>query len=310
MEYRSLGRTSLKVSKLGFGASPLGNVFGRTDTAETDRAVHSAIDQGINFFDVSPYYGVTLAEERLGGALLGRREQVVLATKCGRYGDKEFDFSRSRIRQEFEESLRRLKTDHVDLLQAHDIEFGSFDQIISETIPAMRELQAEGKVRFIGITGYPLKMLMEVARLSPVDTILSYCRYNLMTTEMDKILTPFVEQQGIGLINASPLAMGMLTQQGVPDWHPASSATQEAARRAVRLCTERGVDISTLALQFCLAHPYVSTTLVGMATVHEVETNLHALTSPLDRDLIQSIRKEIGDSYNSSWSSGKPENQD
>ena len=93
MEYGTLGRTGLEISKLGFGGSPLGNEFGETDPAEGERAVHCAIDLGINYFDVAPYYGRTLAETRLGDALAGRRNRVVLATKCGRYDLAGFDFS-------------------------------------------------------------------------------------------------------------------------------------------------------------------------------------------------------------------------
>src|ERR1700730_15846431 len=130
MEYRKLGGTGLEVSMLGFGASPLGNVFGTTDPTEGKRAVHLAIDRGINFFDVSPYYGLTLAEDRLGEALVGSRDKVVLATKCGRYGADHFDFSARRVTASIDESLKRLRTDYVDLLQAHDVEFGDVQQII------------------------------------------------------------------------------------------------------------------------------------------------------------------------------------
>src|SRR5215472_5119827 len=138
MQYRTLGHTQIKVSIAGFGASPLGNVFGPIDPTEGARAVHLAIDEGINFFDVSPYYGLTLAEERLGQALAGKRDQVIVATKCGRYGVDQFDFSAARVRLSVEESLRRLCTDQIDLFQAHDVEFGNVQQIVSETIPTMR----------------------------------------------------------------------------------------------------------------------------------------------------------------------------
>ena len=221
MKYRTLGRTGASVSVLGFGASPLGDVFGKTDAAERNRSVHHAIGQGINFFDVSPYYGKTLAEERLGEALDGKRQQVFLATKCGRYDDRSFDFSRQRIRQSIDESLARLRTEYVDLLQAHDVEFSDARQIAEETIPALREIQQEGKTRFIGITGYSLRVMTEIAEQAPVDTILSYCRYNLLSSDMDSMLTPFARAQGIGLINASPLHMGILTTNGAPAWHPA-----------------------------------------------------------------------------------------
>ena len=151
IETRILGRTSLRVSVVSFGASPLGNVFRLTDPAEGVAAVHFAIDRGINFFDVSPYYGMTVAESRLGEALEGYRDRVVLATKCGRYGDDEFDFSAPTVITRFEDSLRRLRTDHVDLLQAHDVEFGDVNQIVNETIPALRKLQQQGKARYVGI---------------------------------------------------------------------------------------------------------------------------------------------------------------
>ena len=196
MEYRKLGQTGFEVSVVGFGASPLGNVFRKTEPEDGKRAVHFAIDRGINFFDVSPYYGLTLAETRLGEALAGFRNKVVLATKCGRYGADEFDFSAKRITAGLEDSLRRLKTDHVDLLQAHDVEFGDVQQVIDETIPAMRRLQEQGKARAIGITGYPLKTLARIAQSVPVDTILTYCRYNLMITDMDHVLTPIAREHG------------------------------------------------------------------------------------------------------------------
>src|ERR1700691_5173748 len=110
MEYATLGRTGLRVSKLGFGGSPLGNEFGETDPAEGERAVHCAIDLGINYFDVAPYYGRTLAEKPLGAALAGRRDEGIPGTKCGRYDVNGFDFSAARIRSSIDESLQRLRT--------------------------------------------------------------------------------------------------------------------------------------------------------------------------------------------------------
>src|SRR3984957_596128 len=136
MNYRKLGKTDLNLSLIGFGGAALGGVFGNVDPGEGMRAVHLAVDSGINFFDTSPYYGTTLAETRLGAALLGRRDRVIIATKCGRYGTNEFDFSAKRVTASIDESLRRLQTDYVDLLQVHDLEFGDAQQIIEETIPA------------------------------------------------------------------------------------------------------------------------------------------------------------------------------
>lgn len=308
MEYRKLGRTDLHVSVLGFGASPLGDVYGAVDEGEARRAVHLAIDQGINFFDVSPYYGSTLAETRLGQFLRGKRGQVVLATKCGRYGTGLFDFSAQRITASVEESLRRLQTDYVDLLQAHDVEFGDVQQIIGETIPAMRQLQERGKARFIGITGYPLATLVRIAEAVSVDTILSYCRYNLMTTDMDNILTPIAREKEIGLINASPLNMGILTECGPPAWHPAPLEVRHAGARAAEFCRLRGKNISDLALRFALDHPFVSSTLVGMSTPTQVEKNLQLLQRVSDQALVHDVQALLAPVFNFVWQSGRPEN--
>jgi L-galactose dehydrogenase len=308
MPYRELGRTGLRVSVLGFGASPLGDVFGRTDPAESVAAAHYAIERGINLFDVSPYYGLTLAESRLGEALEGRRDKVVLATKCGRYGAEEFDFSARRITEGLEDSLRRLRTDHVDLLQAHDVEFAHADQIVEETLPALRRLQQQGKARFIGITGLSLKNLVAIAKRADVDTMISYCRYNLMVDDMDEVLTPFARERGIGIINASPLHMGVLTEHGPADWHPASQEVKDAGKRAVALCKARGVDAPELALSFCLKHPQVASTLVGMATREHVDANLKAMEFAAEPELLAEIRTIIAPAHNRVWASGLEEN--
>jgi L-galactose dehydrogenase len=307
-EYRKLGQTGLVVSVLGYGTSPLGNVYNDVDTREVTRAIHHAIESGINFFDSSPYYGLTLAEERLGQALLGKRQATVLATKCGRYGLADFDFSEKRVLASVDESLRRLKTDYLDLYQAHDVEFGDFDQIVNETVPALRKIQQQGKARFIGITGYPTNFLVRVAKQVPVDTILSYCHYNLMNTDLDEALTPFAKANGLGLINASALHMGILTPRGGPEWHPAPVAVRAAAKRATELCRSRGVDISRVAIRFCLDHPYVSTNLVGMSTVEEVKENLKLFRIQTDPELIKEIRATLGTALNCVWPSGKPQN--
>jgi L-galactose dehydrogenase len=308
MEYRKLGGTDLQVSLLGFGASPLGDVYGPTDPTEATRAVHLAIDCGINFFDVSPYYGVRVAEEKLGQALAGRRQRILLATKCGRYGVDNFDFSERRIRTSVEESLGRLRTDYVDLLQVHDVEFGDVRQIVEETVPAMRKIQAQGKARFIGITGYSLKTLARIAESVPVDTILTYCRYNLLITDMDHSLTPMAKQKNIGLINASGLHMGVLTESGPPAWHPAPPQVLEAGRTAAEICREHSTDIAKVALRFCFDHPYVSTTLVGMATRKQVEVNLDLLRMKTEQNLVQEIRAAIAPQVDYVWPSGRPEN--
>jgi L-galactose dehydrogenase len=309
MEYRKLGQTDLNLSIVGFGTATLGNVFGDIDAGEATRAVHFAIDSGINFFDSSPYYGTTLSETRLGEALAGRRERVILATKCGRYGFDDFDFSAKRVIASIDESLLRLHTDYIDLFQLHDVEFGDVQQIIHETLPALRQLQQQGKARYIGVTGYPPRLLRRIAEATPVDSILTYCHYNLLNTDMDGVLTAFARERGIGLINASGLCMGLLTEHGPPDWHPAPQQVRDAGKKAAEFCRLHGADLPEVALRFCLDHPYVSSTLIGMATTSQVETGLKLLQSSTDKALLAQVEAILAPVFNYVWPSGRPENQ-
>ena len=310
MNYRKLGKTDLNLSLIGFGGAALGGVFGNVDPGDGMRAVHLAVDSGINFFDTSPYYGTTLAETRLGAALLGRRDRVIIATKCGRYGTNEFDFSAKRVTASIDESLRRLQTNYVDLLQVHDLEFGDAQQIIEETIPALRRLQQQGKARYIGITGYPPKLLRRIAEAAPVDSILTYCHYNLMNTDMDEVLTNFARERGIGLINAAALHMGILTENGPAEWHPAPQEVRDAGKNAAEFCRSHGVDIADVAMRFSLNHPYVSSTLVGMANTRQVEASMELLRNSTDPELLRQVEAILSPVFNHVWPSGRAENQD
>ncbi len=308
MEQRTLGGTGLSVSVLGFGAAPLGNEYGNVEASEGERAVHAAIDAGINFFDTSPYYGRTLSEERLGKALMGRRDRVVLSTKCGRYDFAGFDFSAARVSASIDESLRRLRTDFLDIFIAHDIEFGDVNQVIDETIPTMRELQKQGKARSIGISGLPVKLLRRVALAAKVDLVLSYCHYNLMIRDLDTVLVPDLEANDIGLINASALHMGMLTHEGPPPWHPAPQSIKDAARQVVALCEQKGMDPAVIGLSFALQHRYISSTLVGIANTAQLNDNLRALSTKPDPALLKEIDDLIAPVRDHTWPSGRPEN--
>ena len=313
MNYRMLGETGLRVSVVGFGAASLGEEYGDIDSAEGERAVHHAIDRGINYFDVAPYYGGTLAETRLGRALVGKRSSIILATKVGRYkeGDGErFDFSAAGIRRFVEESLRRLKTDYIDVYQAHDIEFVSREQIIQEALPAMYRLKEEGKVRYVGITAYPLHLLKDVAERAEVDTILTYCRYNLLDNSLDQVLTPLAGEKGIGLINASPLNMRALTDLGAPVWHPAPKKVLDAVEQAAQCCRSHGRDIAAIAMQFALAYESVGTTLVGMSKMRHVDRNLEMLDVNLDNSLLEQVLDILAPVANICWQEGIRENCD
>jgi L-galactose dehydrogenase len=305
MIYSTLGRTPLQVSRIGFGAATLGDEYGRLDPAEGRRAVNRAIDRGINFFDVSPYYGRTLAESRLGEYLRGRRHGVVLATKVGRY-DRDppdgFDFSAARVVSSVEQSLQRLCTDVIDLFLAHDIEFAPPGVVVGETLPAMRRLQEAGKVRHIGITGYPLEVLRRVMDDFEVDAILSYCHFSLLNTRLGS-LAESARARGTGVINASPLHMGALTDAGPPSWHPAPAPVLRAAREAASFCRSRGVDLADLALRFALRGP-ADVTLVGLSSELEVDRCIAALERDGGEEMLAAVQSILAPVANIEWAVG------
>ncbi len=304
LEKRSLGRTGLTVSALGFGASPLGGVFGRVDEAEGIRAVHYAIDEGINLFDVSPYYGLTRAESVLGRALVGRRQQVILATKAGRITENHFDFSKAGIKRSVEESLRRLHTDYVDILQAHDIEFGAPSQVFGEAYEALQELKQEGKCRFIGMTAYPLSVLKAAISHCQLDVIISYGHFCLYNTLLVSDLAPLARQKGTGIINASPTGMGLLTPKELPEWHPAPAALAAACKRAVAECAADGVKAVDVALQYVYRQRSIPTTLVGMSKISHVRQNVEAVCRPLDGAVLQRVKEVLQPMRDAVWPSG------
>jgi L-galactose dehydrogenase len=302
MQYRTLGKTGLSVSILGFGGSPLGSVFRPVEPGEAIRTVRSAIDGGINFFDTSPFYGRTRAESVLGMALAGvRRDRFYLATKVGRYDENEFEFSAERVTRSLDESLERLKVEYVDLIQCHDIEYADLDQIVDETIPALRKIQASGKARFIGITGYPLKIFPYVLSKAEVDCVLTYCHYSLNNTSL-RTLFPTLAESGVGIINAAALSMGLLTNEGPPAWHPAPHEIWSVCKRAAEFCRERGKDIAELALQFAFTEPSICTTLVGMASIDELKRNLKIVDTPPDRGLLGEVQQILAPIRNQTWS--------
>lgn len=310
MEYRSLGKTGLRVSKLAFGGSSLGSVFRSVAEEEGIRAVHTALDHGINLIDTAPYYGATKAEAVLGRALRGvPRDRFLLATKVARFGPetRDFDFSAARVVSSIEESLGRLGVDHFDFLQVHDMEFGNIDQIVGETIPALREAQRQGKARFVGITGLPVRLFREVMDRVEVDQIQSYCHYCLNDTALADAL-PYLKEKQVGIFNSAPLAMRLLTQEGPPSWHPAPSAVTAKCAEAAAYCASQGADLGKLALQFSVAHPGIHTTIVGTASPDRILENIRQIAEPPDPDLLSKVLEILKPIHNVTWPSGRPEN--
>lgn len=310
MEYRALGKTGLQVSALSFGGSPLGSVFGEVSQEQANAAVRGALDAGINLFDTSPLYGETRSETVLGNALTGvPRDQYLLSTKCGRYTFTEFDFSPERVVRSVEESLIRLKTDHIDLLFCHDIEFVDIRPVIEETLPALRKVQEQGKIRFLGVSGFPLKIFPTVLAEVELDVVLAYCHYTLQNQRLMKLL-PLLREKGVGVISASPFAMGVLTNRDLPEWHPAPPHVRQVAREAYVYAKGRGIELPDLALQFALANRELDTILTGISSEQELQRNLQAMASSIDAETLAGVLEILEPIRDFVWESGLPENNE
>lgn len=307
MEYREIGRTGMKVSALSFGASSLGSVFRDTKESEAIAAVHTAVEMGMNFIDVSPYYGHYKAETVLGKALREiPRDRYYLSTKVGRYGKdgvNTWDYSGRRATESVYESMERLGGEHIDLINVHDIEFADLHQVVEETLPALVELREKGVVGHVGITDLQLENLQWVvdhAAPGTVESILNFCHFTLNDDKLLDFLDYF-ENRGIGVINASPLSMGLLSQRGVPAWHPAPASLVEACRRAVEHCSAKGYPIEKLAMQFSVSEPRIATTLFSSANPANVAKNIAYVSEQPDMELVSEVKRIIGDQQRVSW---------
>ena len=219
MQTRLLGTTGMRLPILGFGASSLGQEFRKVSLEEALRSVHVALECGLNFIDTSPFYGRGMSEVLLGIALREvPRSSYLLCTKLGRYDLQHFDFSAHRVAESVDVSLHRLGTDHLDIVLCHDIEFVPMQQIVDETLPALRRAQKQGKVRFVGISGYPQKIFRFVADQAELDCVLSYNQYTLQNTRFAEESIPYLQERGVGIMNAGPFSARLLTNAPLPAW--------------------------------------------------------------------------------------------
>ena len=308
MIYNEIGKTGMRVSNLGFGASSLGGVFRGIKEDEAIKAVFTAVENGINFIDVSPYYGHLKAETVLGKALKDiPRDKYYISTKVGRYGKdgvNTWDYSAKRAKESVYESMERLNVDHIDLINVHDVEFTDLSQVAEETLPALVELREKGVVSHVGITDLQpenLKWLVENTPEGTIESILNFCHYCLNDDLLLDYLD-FFEERVIGIINASPLSMGLLSQRGTPDWHPAPEPLKEACARAAAYCTEQGYPIEKLAVQYSTSlNPRIATTLFSSANPENVLKNISYVDEPVDLEMVAKVREIIGDQIRVRW---------
>ncbi len=310
MLYRELGRTGLSLPVIGFGASSLGQEFRSIDLNEAMRSVHVALDCGINFIDTSPFYGRGMSEVLLGVALRGvPRNRYLLGTKLGRYTSTHFDFSARRVVESVDTSLLRMGVEHLDICLCHDIEFVDMSQIVEETLPALRQVQQQGKVRFVGVSGYPMKMFRYVLDRTTLDVVLSYNHYTLQNT-MFADLAPYLKQKGVGMMNAAPFSARLLTTGPLPAWHKATPEVRATARRAAEHCQAQGVDIAQLAVQFSVRNPDMTTCVTGTANPARVKQWAEWSDQPIDEKLLAEVQEILKPIHNWHYTEGRPENND
>lgn len=310
MERRVLGKTGAAVSKLSFGASSLGQEFRNVDLNQAIHCVHVALDHGMNFIDTSPYYGRGLSECLLGKVLPEiSRDSYYLCTKLGRYAPQHFDFSARRVLESIDISLERMRVEHLDMIVCHDIEFVDIRQIIEETLPTLRKIQQSGKVRWVGISGYPMKIFREVLAQTDLDFVLSYNHYTLQNTMLEE-LAPWLHKRGVGILNAAPFSARLLADAPLPVWHKAPAHVREVRQEVLDYCRQQGWELAKLALQFSVANPNFASCIAGSADPERVAQWCRWVDEPADQEAIAELQRRLEPIHNWFYCEGRPENND
>ena len=302
MQYRTLGRTGIKVSPYALGALALGTYIGNTDTGDSVRIIHQALDAGINVIDTADAYGES--EVVVGQALKGRRDDVVIATKFSRpAGDdpNQQGASRRWIMTAVENSLRRLQTDHIDLYQVHRPDP---DTDIEETLSALSDLIHSGKVRAVGTSALPPSDMVEAQWVAERRGLERFRTdqppYSILSRGIEREVLPVAQRYGMGILVWGPLAQGMLTgraRKGQPtDLRRAAlmkafsdEGRLDAVEQLIALAADAGLPMTHLALAFVLAHPGVTSAIIGPHTMDQLDDLLAAADVALTDDILDRI---------------------
>lgn len=302
MEYSQLGETGLTVSRISIGGATLcSSFYGKLDFDEAQRTVHEAFKRGINYIDTAPFYGQGESETNIGKILKSvPRQAYYIATKTCRYdasGPGQFDFSYERTIKSVDESLSRLGVDYIDLYQLHDVEFAdNLDEVINGAFKACLELKKMGKIKAIGINGYPLGVLKEglIKGDGKLDTVLTYGRYTMFDNSLLDYL-PFFNDLKVGVIAASAHGCGLLTNRGAPAWHPGNDELKKIVTEAAEICRKNNVELGKLATFHLLKVPgRVETFLMGMEKMEYLNHNMSAYLDGLsvkEMEIYESLMK-------------------
>jgi aryl-alcohol dehydrogenase-like predicted oxidoreductase len=274
------------------------------------KTIPVALDHGMNFIDTSPFYGRGMSEVLLGVALQGiPRDRYLLGSKLGRYDAAHFDFSAKRVVESVDVSLKRMRVEYLDLCLCHDLEFVEMSQIVEETLPALRKVQQQGKVRFVGVSGYPMKMFHYILDRAPIDVLLSYNHYTLQNTMLESLL-PKAKAKGVGVMNAAPFSARLLSNAPLPAWHKATPFVRETAKKAAEHAAKKGSDIAKLAVQFSVRHPEITTCIAGSASPERVAQWAKWVDEPVDEALMREVQEILAPIKDWFYIEGRPENND
>jgi aryl-alcohol dehydrogenase-like predicted oxidoreductase len=304
MQYRTLGRTGIKVSPYALGAMMLGASIGNPDHDDCIRIIHKALDAGINFIDTADGYSAGESEVVVGKALKGRRDRVVLATKLSRpMGDdpNQQGASRRWIMTAVENSLRRLGTDHIDLYQIHRPDP---DTDIEETLSALSDLIHSGKVRAIGSSTMPASDMVEAQWVAERRGLERFRTeqppYSILNRGIESEVLPVAQRYGIGTLVWGPLAQGMLTGRARKgqqtdliraSFHKVFSDEQrlDAVEKLIPLAAEAGMPMTHLAMAFAIAHPGVTSAIIGPRTMEQLDDLLAGFDVALTDEILDRI---------------------
>jgi len=312
-ELVALGRTGVRVTRLGLGCAPLGNLFHAVDEAQATATIDAAWEAGLRWFDTAPLYGFGLSEERLGRALRARpRGEYVLATKVGRLlvpGIEEgamfvdvpprrpvFDFSYDGTLRSIEASLERLGQGRIDVAHVHDPDDHE-DEAIAGSFRALRRLSDEGVIGAVGAGMNQSAMLARFVERGLVDCVLVAGRHTLLDRTAEEHLLPAALEAGVAVIAAGVFNSGLLADPrpgATFDYEPAPDPQIERARQLDRVCASFGVSLPAAALQFPLRHEAVTTVLTGARSPAELEENVRSFTAAIPDDLWHALSRACG----------------
>lgn len=311
MERRRLGQTDLELPIIAFGASSLGHAFGHVRMDAGLEAARTALELGINHFDTSPFYGRGISEALLGIALQGiPRSRYTISTKLGRYDEDKFDFRPKRVHESIDTSLFRLGVDFLDIVFLHDLEFTDFERSLADAIPALLLEKEKGKVRYIGIAGYPFKPLLHALANFEIDVTLNYNHYTLQNRRLVTELLPVANEHRVGVLNAAPFSQRLLTHLELPTWHPADAEVREVCRQAIVYCHENDINPAKLCVQFSTHHPDLPTCVIGTGSATNVRDWVKWINEPYEDEAIFQVQEILAPVLDRNAIYGRPENND